>query len=189
MTIKALDVTIRKADHSGRWIMGASARDRVDDTITPDAFKSALKKVGSKLIALWQHAANQPIGFWHNLEYKNGNLEGDLKLSTVNLATMVKQLLDDEVPLGASIGFQGLDGAPNEFGGIEYTDISLLETSIVSVPAQPAAIRIAKHFGIPLDRLSIERDHNATSGDNNNPINKQALETVQRARKVLARSV
>lgn len=186
MTTKQFAVKISKAESGGRWIMGASAKDRQNDTISADAFKNAIADVGGKLITLWQHQAAQPIGFWENLEFKAGQLIGDLKLSAVNLAAMVKQLLDDDVPLGASIGFRGLDGEYNEFGGIHYTEIELLETSIVSVAAQPAAQRIAKQYGIPLDRLSVEPETDGTvSSASNKPPKILARESIEKAARLL----
>jgi hypothetical protein len=57
--------------------------------------------------------------------------------------------LDDGVPLGASIGFRGT-GEQNKAGGIHFKTIELLETSIVSTPAHPRAMQIAKKYGIDL---------------------------------------
>lgn len=162
MTTKSLQVQITKGDRDGQWVMGASARDRVDDTIAPEAFETALKTVGGKLIALWQHDSAKPVGYWHNLTHKAGRLIGDLKLAGTNLGLMIKQLLADEVPLGASIGFRGLDAEPNKHGGLHFKSIELLETSIVSVPANPAAIQIAKRFHIVLP--STAQDDSAVSG-------------------------
>ena len=161
---KFFATNIEKGERDGQWVMGATAKDRVNDTIAPDAFTKAIKGVGGKLIALWQHKNDQPVGYWHNLVYKSGKLIGDLKLSDTNLGRMIKQLLSDGVPLGASIGFRGLDGDMNDDGGIHFKSIELLETSIVSVPANPLAVQIAKNFGIDIKSLDIDSD-SAASGD------------------------
>ena len=177
-----LHTTIEKADRDGQWVMGATARDRVNDTIAPAAFTEALKSVGGKLIALWQHKNDQPVGYWSNVQYKSGKLIGDLKLSTTNLGAMIKQLLDDGVPLGASIGFRGLEGEPNEHGGLHFKAIELLETSIVSVPANPLAMQIAKDFGIVLE--SLEDNTTAASGK---PVESQD-ETITKAKAAILRA-
>lgn len=165
MIEKQLTVTITKADDNddGQWIMAAASPDLVNDTIEPSAFVDAIKKISGKLIALWQHDRHQPIGYWHDLKYKAGQLIGSLKLSDTNLGKMIKQLLSDDVPLGASIGFRG-EGDYNDLGGINFTAIELFETSIVSVPAQPKAQRILKSFGVTIP-LSEDSTSPVTSDD------------------------
>lgn len=144
-------VVVKKADVSGfdaQFIMSASSPDRVKDTIDPKAYPKAIQGV-SKLIALWQHNTDFPIGYWANMSAKATQLNGYIKLASTGMAQFVKQLLDDEVPVGASISFRGR-GELNDIGGIHYKEISLLECSIVSVPAHPRAVQIAKSFGITL---------------------------------------
>ena len=133
-------------EYDARFVMSASSPDRVKDTIDPAAYKP---HIGKKLIALWQHDRDAPIGFWENLKVDAGNLVGDIKFATTRLAEMVKTLLADGVPLGASIGFRG-KGEARENGGVHFNQIDLIETSIVSVPAHPRAVQIAKQFGITL---------------------------------------
>lgn len=181
MDKKNLFVQIQKADRDGQWILGASARDRVDDTIAPEAFRNALKAVGGKLIALWQHNSDNPIGYWDNLKEKGGQLIGDLKMADTNLGRMIRKLLEHGTPLGASIGFRGLDGEPNEFGGFHYKEIALFETSIVSVPCQPAAVQIAKSFGFTPESLEIQGPApGATSGADPIQISRAAIEKARR---------
>lgn len=142
-------VEIIKADSdefAARFVMSAASPDRVKDTIDPAAYKPWLDK---ELIALWQHDAYQPFGVWKNLQLKANKLIGDLKIAGTNLGAMIIELLAAEVPLGASIGFRG-KGDANKIGGIHFTELELLECSIVSVPAHPAAVEIAKSFGLEL---------------------------------------
>ena len=92
---------------------------------------------------------------------------GDLKISGTNLGKMIKQLIADGVPLGASIGFVG-DGKRNEKGGVHFTSLKLLECSVCSIPAHPRAMQIAKSFDleefIDSDQSSVEVDDNSASG-------------------------
>jgi HK97 family phage prohead protease len=149
MHSKHLPVIIEKAEKStgydARFVMSAATPDRVRDTIEPSAYKSAAKV--DKLIALWQHDPDRPIGFWTDLKADGDRLTGYIKLAGTNLAQMVKQLIDDGVPLASSIGFRG-KGEPNKEGGIHFKSLELLECSIVSVPAHPRAQQIAKSFGL-----------------------------------------
>jgi HK97 family phage prohead protease len=149
MELKHLPVSIEKSSDpafDARFVMSASSPDRVKDTIDPAAYTPSL---GKKLIALWQHDRDQPFGYWHNLKVDAGKLVGDLKVAGTNLGMMIKQLIADGVPLGASIGFRG-KGEDNKIGGIHFKTIELLECSVVSVPAHPLAMQVAKSYGITL---------------------------------------
>ncbi len=144
---KSLDVVIEKSattEYDARFVMSASTPDRVKDTIEPAAYTPNL---GKSLIGLWQHDPNQPIGRWDNLRVESGKLIGDLKVASTNLGLMIKQLIADGVPLGASIGFRGR-GENNKAGGIHFKEIELFECSVVSIPANPRAMQIAKSFGV-----------------------------------------
>lgn len=137
-----------KGDYDARFIMSAGSPDRVRDTIDPAAYPAATKGL-QKLIALWQHDPDRPIGYWADMKAATDELSGYIKLAGTTMGAFIKQLITDEVPLGASISFRGV-GTINELGGIHYTKIALLECSIVSVPAHPRAVQIAKSFGIEL---------------------------------------
>lgn len=160
MTIikKSLDVEIQKSSEAGydaRFILSAGTPDRVNDTIDEKAY---LPNLGKSLIALWQHNHDQPVGKWENLKVQGKQFIGDLKLASTNLGKMIKALLDDDIPLGASIGFSGR-GEPNDKGGIHFDEIEIYETSIVSVPCHQRAVRIAKSYGIDLPEVMSEDDN------------------------------
>lgn len=145
-------VQVTKADASefdARFVMSAATLDRVNDTIDPAAYDKAAAK-HEKLIALFNHHPDKIAGFWTDLKRKGDTLTGYIRFASTSLGQMLKTLVDDGVPLGASIGFRG-NGEPNKQGGIHFKDIDLMETSIVSVPAHPRAVQIAKSFGINLD--------------------------------------
>jgi HK97 family phage prohead protease len=147
--VKRLPLVLEKSaapEYDARFVMSASSPDRVKDTIDPAAYRPHLRK---RLIALWQHEREKPIGYWQNLQVVAGALVGEIKFASTALAQMVKTLIADGVPLGASIGFRGR-GEPNDQGGVHFSELELLETSIVSVPAHPRAVQIAKQYGITL---------------------------------------
>lgn len=141
-----LHVEITKSadkDFDAQFIMSAGSPDRVNDTIARSAYAAIDQE---KLIALWQHNQENPIGYWHSIKGVKDTLQGKLKLASTRLASMVRQLIDDGVPLAASIGFRG-QGEPNDEGGFHFKEIELLECSVVSTPAHPRAVQIAKSFG------------------------------------------
>ena len=157
MITKNLPVTIEKADsdeYDARFVMSAATPDRVKDTIEADAYAPNL---GKKLIALYQHDADRPIGYWNNLRVEAGKLIGDLKVASTNLGLMVKQLIADGVPLGASIGFRG-KGEKNKLGGIHFKELELFECSVVSIPAHPRAMQIAKNFDFDIQSSDADGD-------------------------------
>lgn len=180
MHTKSLHVTVEKsADPAfdARFVMSAATPDRVGDTIAPDAYKKAAE-THNKLIALWQHDADRPIGYWSNLKAQGDKLVGDLKLSATNLGLMIKQLLADGVPLAASIGFRGeadvrRDAKGNPIG-LHFKTLDLLETSVVSVPAHPRAQQIAKSFGIELKPENADPSSAGSSAELRDQVAKRA---------------
>lgn len=151
MQTKSLPVTVEKserAEYDARFTMSAATPDRVKDTIDPAAYQSVVAKT-KRLVALWQHNPDSPIGTWEKLKAEGDKLTGYIKFASTSLAQMAKQLIDDGVPLGASIGFRGA-AEPNKHGGLHFKELDLLECSIVSVPAHPRAYQIAKSFGVNL---------------------------------------
>ena len=162
--------------------MSASSPDRVKDTIDPKAYDSINTK---KLIALWQHDANQPIGYWENLRKDGTRLLGDLKVASTNLGLMIKQLIADDVPLSASIGFRGT-GDRNKAGGIHFKTLELLECSVVSIPAHPSAVMLAKQFNLEslIEQSSLEEE-TADSGKDPQAVIKKSKAAILSAVKTL----
>ena len=164
-------VLIEKSSTEGydaRFVMSAGTPDRVKDTIDSKAYTP---NVGKKIIALFQHDPDKPMGYWENVKMVGDTLVGDLKIAGTNLGQMIKQLIDDGVPLGASIGFRGA-GEPNKAGGIHFKEIEIFETSIVSIPAHPRAMQLAKSLGLEdfVEALSDGGDDAAASGLNGEEI-------------------
>jgi HK97 family phage prohead protease len=161
METKHLAVTVEKAASSefdARFVMSASTPDRVRDTIDVKAYDSATRL--DKLIALFNHDPNQIAGYWTDIKTAGDTLTGSIKFASTSLGQMLKTLIDEGVPMGASVGFRG-KGEPNKQGGIHFKEIELLETSIVSTPAHPRAMQIAKSFGIDLPASEFETDNQA----------------------------
>jgi HK97 family phage prohead protease len=180
---KSFDVAVEK-DASGefdaRFILSAATPDRVKDTIDPTAY-DVVAAITKKLIALFNHDSDKIAGYWTNLKREGDKLTAHIKFASTNLGQMLKTLIDDGVPLGASIGFRGR-GEPNKHGGIHFKEIDLLETSIVSTPAHPRAVQIAKSFGIELQ--SSEDDDNARSGEFNAVRKRAALAIINAKRSI-----
>ena len=142
--------TATVADSVGSWVISSSSFDRVNDRIMQPALKS---QVGKDILCLWQHDHNQPIGRWTNVRMVGEKLAADLILAKTQVGEMIRALLDVKTPLGSSIGFKGA-GKKNEKGGVDFHEISILETSVCSVPCNSEAVQIAKSFGINIQPSS-----------------------------------
>lgn len=144
-------ITVQKSDSAefdARFVMSAASIDRTRDTIEPKAYNKAATGV-QRLIALFNHDADKIVGYWSDLKAVGDTLTGYIRFFPKDWGAMTKEMLDFGIPLGASIGFQGRAEA-NKHGGLHFTEIELLETSIVAVPAHPRAQQIAKSYGFDL---------------------------------------
>jgi HK97 family phage prohead protease len=164
----------KSAASDGTFVLSSSSFDRDQDRILPEALKAAVKS-SPQLMCLWQHKADQPIGVWKSVRMQGEKMIGDLKIASTNLGQMVKTLLDEDVPLAASIGFMG-GGDFNDKGGIDFKAIELFECSVVSVPANRDAVRIAKQFGYDVQSSDV-----ITIGAKSCPSVEVALKDAKRA--------
>jgi HK97 family phage prohead protease len=142
METKTTQAIIEKSnDDQIHFIMSATTVDRDGDSIEKSAYDSATKI--DKLPALFNHQADKPFGYWKDIRVVADTLKGTLVTASTNLGKMIKQLIDDGVPLSSSIGFRG-KGDRKKNGGIHFKELELLECSVVSIPAHPRAVQVAK---------------------------------------------
>ena len=166
MQRKTLQASFQKASDTNfdaEFIISSTGLDRDGDTFSASALKAVASQT-SKLLALWQHKQDQPVGYWQNLSFSGNKLKASLKLSSTNLGNMIKQLLIDGVPLTASVGFGVTDYDTNDNGGLHFKEVDMYECSIVSTPANSDAQRIkgyAKQFGVKLDSLTPIEDESS----------------------------
>lgn len=166
--MKQIISSIQKlAPNVASFVVSASTPDRVGDTIAPSELA---KYVGREIIALFQHDHSAIVGAFKNLRMQGDQLIGDLVTASTDLGKSIQAMLDEGIPLSASIGFSA-KGSRNDKGGIHYDrELDLHEISIVAVPAQQRAIRIAKQFNTEflIEGQSSADDHDkAESGDIN----------------------
>ena len=142
--------------YNATFVMSASGPDRVNDTIDVKAYQ---KNVGKIIPALFGHNHEKIIGAWENLRLEGDRLIGDLRTAGTGLGKMVAQLLADNIPISASIGFSG-KGSRNDKGGMHFKELDIYECSIVAVPCHASAQRIkaleiAREYGFE-DELLID---------------------------------
>jgi HK97 family phage prohead protease len=135
------------------YVLSDSTLDRYGDIIEPDGWE--LEWFKQNPIALFNHNPSMPVGNWTNTRVEGGRLIADFQPAadgTSQIADDVRKLIDQDILRATSVGFRALDFEPidpkNPWDGQRYKQQELLEASIVSVPANPAALNIAKQLNI-----------------------------------------
>jgi HK97 family phage prohead protease len=153
-------VVAGKRPNTLTYVLSDATIDRFGDTIDPAGWQ--LTNFKQNPIALFNHNPNAPIGKWKNVRVENDQLIADLAPADPGTSARVDEILSlirQDVLRATSVGFRSLESAPidpkNPFGGTKYTSQELVETSIVSVPANPAALAIARSMNISDETLSL----------------------------------
>jgi HK97 family phage prohead protease/HK97 family phage major capsid protein len=142
------------------YVLSDATVDRLGDVIEPDGWR--LDSFRSNPVALFNHNANAPIGTWKNVRIERGKLIADLlpaPAGTTPLADDVRRLIEAEILRATSVGFRAVESEPLDpkrpFNGTRFKEQDLLEASIVSVPANPAAVQVAKSLRISDDTMTL----------------------------------
>jgi phage head maturation protease len=149
-----------KVDGSLTYVLSDATVDRYGDIIEPDGW--LLDQFQRNPIALFNHSPNAPIGKWANIRVEGERLVADLVPAAKGTSQRVDEILsliEQDILRATSVGFLGVESEPIDpkrpLAGTRYTRQELLETSIVSVPANPAALQIAKSLNISDDTLQL----------------------------------
>lgn len=142
------------------YILSDATVDRYGDIIEPSGWE--LDNFRANPIALFGHAGSFPIGTWANVRVEKGKLLGEFvaaKSGTSQRIDEIISLIEQDILRATSVGFQPLEHVPlnpkEPYGGQRYTSQELLETSIVSVPANPAALQVAKALHVSDETMSL----------------------------------
>lgn len=143
----------QSADDPFEFVMSTERKDRDGDIIRQEGWQ--LGEFRRNPIALWMHNHNVPIGTWEKVSVEGGQLIGRLKMAaagTSRFVDEVRSLLEQKVLRAVSVGFLPVDYAPLDenrpWDGYDLKKNKLLECSVVSVPANPEALSVAKSIGI-----------------------------------------
>jgi HK97 family phage major capsid protein/HK97 family phage prohead protease len=135
------------------FILSDETPDRMGDIIQADAWD--FKSFAKNPIALFNHNPSFPIGRWQDLKVDKGALRGKLIMApagTSNRIDEIRKLIEAGILKAVSVGFRDVESIPldkkNPFSGLRFLKAELVETSLVSVPANPNALAIAKSLGI-----------------------------------------
>lgn len=144
---------------------------------TPDRYGDVVEAKGWDLtwfrknpIALFGHDNAFPIGTWENVRVEGGKLLGKLKLAEAGTSARIdelRSLVQQKILRAVSVGFKPVETEPNGNRGIRFLKQELLETSLVSVPANPAALAVAKSLNLSDDTMKLAFGEDAEGGRGN----------------------
>jgi len=153
----AKDGDICHKTHSGKvgggleYVLSDETPDRMGDVIMADGWD--LTNFKNNPIALFGHNSTFPIGKWKNIRVVDKQLRGHLELAAAGTSPRIDEiraLVDADILRAVSVGFRPKETKPrpeSDFG-LFFTKAELMETSLVSVPANPNALAIAKSLNI-----------------------------------------
>ncbi len=156
---------IRKATASAvgpdlDFVLSDATVDRYGDIVDPAGW--VLTAFKRNPIALFAHRHDAPIGTWSDVRVEDGKLKGKLNFAAAGTSARIdelRSLVEQGVLRAVSVGFAPIDADPIDpkrpYGPQRYKKQELLETSLVAVPANPAALAIAKSLQISDDTLSL----------------------------------
>lgn len=111
--------------------------DSYGDTIIPGAFQKSISAKRPKM--LWQHRMDMPIGVWDEIAEDAKGLRLKGRLADTSYGQDARKLLRMGALDGLSIGFRAVGADRGEGGTRILKEIDLVEVSVVTDPADPAA--------------------------------------------------
>lgn len=142
------------------FVLSDATVDRYGDIVEPSGWD--LRNFKKNPIALFGHSASFPIGRWENIRVEGGKLVARLQLAAKGTSARIDELIglvEQGILRAVSVGFRPLASEPVDkekpFGAQRYTKQELLETSLVSVPANPAALSLVKSLNVSDETMSL----------------------------------
>jgi len=136
--------------------------DRMGDVIMATGWQ--LDAFNKNPIALFNHNPSFVLGCWKGLRVHEGRLRGHLQFApkgTSERIDEIRRLVDAGILKAVSVGFRELESEPlkdsegKRTGGYRFLKQELVETSLVSVPANPNALALAKALNISSSTLDL----------------------------------
>lgn len=133
------------------FVLSDETPDRYGDVIAADGW--ALDNFKRNPIALFGHNSSFPIGSWKDLHVENGALRGHLQLAPAGTSERIdeiRKLVEAGILRAVSVGFLPVESrarSKTEPGEL-YVKQELIETSLVSIPANPNALAVAKNLNV-----------------------------------------
>ena len=187
------------------FVLSDATPDRMGDIIEQNGWD--LGNFTKNPVALFNHRSDFPIGKWTNLRVIDGKLRGYLQLAKKGTSARINEiisLVEQNILRAVSVGFVPKTSEPitKNGSGMRFNTSELVETSLVSIPANPNALAIAKSLRISAsttamvfagkgnskDRSMVRRGVNGGQAENPpvrknrtmSPLSKRIEETQQR---------
>lgn len=131
------------------FVLSDATVDRYGDVIEAEGWD--LRWFKRNPIALFGHSSDFPIGTWTDVRVEGGKLLGRLELAAEGTSARIdelRRLVAQKVLRAVSVGFKPVESEPIRGGGVRYIKSELMETSLVSVPANPAALAVARSLDV-----------------------------------------
>jgi HK97 family phage prohead protease len=139
---------VQRGESGGRILITTNSVDRDRDRVEPKGV--ILDNYLNNPVVMWGHSYSNPadvIGRATALEVTDSGIIADFELrpaaNDFDPQNIVKLLWDGGWVRTASIGFQPVNAIPNDIGGLDYAAWELLEFSLVPIPANQDALRLA----------------------------------------------
>jgi HK97 family phage major capsid protein/HK97 family phage prohead protease len=146
------------------FVLSDATKDRMGDVIDPKGW--VLDNFKQNPMALFNHNSSFPIGTWEDVKVQGGRLVGKLKLAARGTSDRIDEiisLVEQGILRAVSVGFSPIERKPLDDGGIRFTKQELLETSLVSIPANPAAVQLAKSLHVSDATMDVVFGKHATA--------------------------
>ena len=143
------------------FILSDETVDRYGDVISSEGWK--LTNFRKNPIALFGHRGDSPIGTWRNIHVEDRALRGTLVLADEGTSPRIdeiRKLMNAGILRAVSVGFHAIkmEDRKDDEGhwlGWHFVEQELVETSLVSVPANPNALAVAKSLGISPQTIDV----------------------------------
>lgn len=138
------------------YVMSDESVDRMGDVIEARGWK--LGHFKRNPIALFNHKSDFPIGHWTNVRVDGDRLVGRLHLLPAGVSERLDEIraaVEAGVLRAVSVGFSATKAEPLTTGGVRFKESELVECSLVSVPANPNALQIARSLNLSDDAQEV----------------------------------
>jgi HK97 family phage prohead protease len=152
------------------FVLSDATVDSYGDVVEPSGWD--LKRFKQNPIALFGHRSDFPIGKWVDVRVEEGRLKARLEMAKAGTSYRLdelRRLIEQGILRAVSVGFRPIKAEPRSpdkpYGPQRYLKQELLETSLVSVPANPAALSVAKGLKISDDTMNLVFGEHAGAGE------------------------
>jgi HK97 family phage prohead protease len=158
MLFRAGDIVLGEGDsRTATFVASEEKMDRYGDIVSVEGWD--LKNFKNNPVLLWGHKSSElPIGKVSKIGVEKGRLIADAEFATADVnpfADTVFKMVKAKLLRAVSVGFRLLAppepilDADKRLMGFRYVAQELLELSVVSVPALPSALNVAKSLHVP----------------------------------------